>query len=63
MALPLVGDQISLATNGSAQPKASARNEVAAPRVAGPSGRTDIKQVPMEPTAPLLRNPSPKSKS
>ncbi len=34
--------KISFATNGSAQPKASARNEVAAPRVAGSSGRTCV---------------------
>ena len=39
---PVVGNKNSFATNGSAQPKASARNEVAAPRVAGPSGRTVI---------------------
>ncbi len=45
MGLPLVGNQISLATNGSALPKASARNEVAATRVAGSSGRTVIKHV------------------
>jgi hypothetical protein len=43
--LPLVGNETSLATNGSAQPKASARNEVAAPRVAGPSGRTVTQQI------------------
>ena len=35
--LPLVGRKISFATNGSAPPKASARNEVAAPRVVGTS--------------------------
>jgi len=40
--LPLVGRKIWFATNGSAQPKASARNEVAAPRAAGPSGRTPV---------------------
>ncbi len=45
MGLPLVGNQISLATNGSALPKTSARNEVASPRVAGSSGRTVIKHV------------------
>ena len=38
---PSVGRQRNLlATNGSAEPQASARNEVAAPRAAGPSGRT-----------------------
>ena len=34
--------RILFATNGSAQPKASARNEVAAPRVVGSSGRTSV---------------------
>jgi hypothetical protein len=43
LGLPLVGNKLSLATNGSPQPKASARNEVAAPRVVGSSGRTVIK--------------------
>jgi hypothetical protein len=40
--LPLVDYKMYLATNGSAQPKASARNEVAAPRVVGSYGRTSM---------------------
>jgi hypothetical protein len=38
--LPLVGNEISVATNRRAQPKASARNKVATLRAVGSSGRT-----------------------